>query len=56
MPSYNTVMKTGFFIPITLTGGISYTADVYARQDGSTTTNSNVVYIRFMVHLTQLLL
>ncbi|KAA3645132.1 MAG: T9SS C-terminal target domain-containing protein, partial [Bacteroidetes bacterium] len=30
------------FIPITLTGGISYTADVYARQDGSTTTNSNV--------------
>jgi hypothetical protein len=30
------------FIPITLTGGTSYTAAVYANQDGTTTTNSNV--------------
>lgn len=30
------------FIPITLTGGTSYTAEVYARQDGSTTTNADV--------------
>jgi hypothetical protein len=30
------------FIPISLTGGTSYTATVYANQDGTTTTNSNV--------------
>lgn len=30
------------FIPITLTGGTNYTAEVYAKQDGSTTSNSNV--------------
>ena len=30
------------FIPINLTGGTTYTAEVYARQDGSTTSNSDV--------------
>ena len=30
------------FIPVTLTGGVSYTAEVYAKQDGTTTTNSDV--------------
>jgi hypothetical protein len=30
------------FVPVSLTGGTSYTASVYARQDGSTTTNANI--------------
>ncbi|WP_124640878.1 MULTISPECIES: fibronectin type III domain-containing protein [Amniculibacterium] len=30
------------FIPIQLTAGITYTAKVYARQDGATASNSNV--------------
>lgn len=30
------------FIPISLTGGTSYTASVYARQDGSVTTDANI--------------
>lgn len=30
------------FIPVALTGGTSYTAEVYAKQDGTTTTNSDV--------------
>jgi hypothetical protein len=29
------------FIPVTLTGGVSYTASIYARQDGATATNAN---------------
>ena len=30
------------FIPIALTGGVSYTAEVYAKQDGTNTNNSDV--------------
>jgi hypothetical protein len=30
------------FIPISLTGGTSYTASVYARQDGSATADANI--------------
>ncbi|WCM41546.1 T9SS type A sorting domain-containing protein [Flavobacterium sp. CBA20B-1] len=30
------------YIPINLTGGVSYTVELYARQDGSTSTNSNI--------------
>lgn len=31
------------YIPINLVGGTEYTADVYARQDGATTTNASVM-------------
>src|SRR5690606_34643943 len=30
------------YIPINLAGGTSYTVELYARQDGSTLTNSNI--------------
>jgi len=44
--SWNAFLQYGnndwLFIPIALTGGTSYTAAVYANQDGTTTTNSNV--------------
>ncbi len=44
--SFNAVVGYGnedwMFIPVTLVSGTSYTADVYARQDGSVTSNSNV--------------
>jgi hypothetical protein len=29
------------FVPVNLTGGVSYTASIYARQDGATATNAN---------------
>ena len=54
--SYNRTARTGsfnaylrysnedwIFIPINLVSGTSYTADVYARQDGSVTTNADVM-------------
>ncbi len=56
LTSYNRTPRTGsfnanlrygnerwIFIPINLVGGTSYTADVYARQDGSGTTNADVM-------------
>ncbi|PWH84946.1 fibronectin type III domain-containing protein, partial [Brumimicrobium oceani] len=44
--NWNTTLRYGntdwMFIPINLVGGTSYTADVYARQDGSTTSNASI--------------
>ncbi|NHN28160.1 hypothetical protein FIA58_020980, partial [Flavobacterium jejuense] len=44
--SWNAYLQYGnddwLFIPIDLVGGTSYTIDFYARQDGSTATNSNI--------------
>ncbi|MFM1875724.1 MAG: hypothetical protein RL266_1461 [Bacteroidota bacterium] len=55
LTSYNRTPRTGsynaylaysnedwMFYPITLTGGQSYTAEVFARQDGATSTNASV--------------
>ena len=44
--SWNAFLRYGnddwLFIPVDLTSGTSYTAEVWANQDGTTTTNSNV--------------
>ena len=45
--SWNAFLQYGnedwIFIPIELVGGTSYTVDLYARQDGATSTNANML-------------